>query len=74
MRKITNMLVAAAAMAVLGTAAARADELAVATAGPMTGNDAAFGEHHSAFGHDADIVMVLGPVHSHKEHCSSSLS
>jgi branched-chain amino acid transport system substrate-binding protein len=44
MHKITNMLVAAAAMAVLGTAAARADELAVATAGPMTGNDAAFGE------------------------------
>jgi hypothetical protein len=31
-------------------------------------------EHRSVLGHHADVVMVLGPVHSYKEHCSSSRS
>jgi branched-chain amino acid transport system substrate-binding protein len=44
MRKLTSFLVAAAAVAALGAATARAQELVVATAGPMTGGDAAFGE------------------------------
>ena len=30
--------------------------------------DPAFGQHHAVLGHHADVVMVLGPVHSHKEH------
>ncbi len=34
----------------------------------------AFAEHRSVLGHHADVVMVLGPVHSHKEHRSSSRS
>jgi hypothetical protein len=36
--------------------------------------NAAFAEHHAVLGHHADVVMVLGPVDSHKEHCSSSRS
>jgi len=36
--------------------------------------DPAFGQHHSVLGHHTDVVMVLGPVHSHKEHSSSSRS
>ncbi|MFI4999317.1 MAG: branched-chain amino acid ABC transporter substrate-binding protein [Reyranellales bacterium] len=44
MRKFTGFMVAAAAAAVLSAATARAQDLEVATAGPMTGNDAAFGE------------------------------
>ena len=44
MRKFTGLLVATVAAAVLSAGTARADELVVATAGPMTGNDAAFGE------------------------------
>jgi len=44
MRKFTIPLLAAAAASVLGLSAARADELVVATAGPMTGQYASFGE------------------------------
>jgi hypothetical protein len=36
--------------------------------------DAAFAQHHAVLRHHADIVMVLCPVHSHKEHCISSRS
>ena len=45
----------------------------IADPGHVVG-DPAFAEHHSVLGHHADVVMVLGPVHSHKEHCSSSRS
>jgi hypothetical protein len=31
-----------------------------------------FGEHLPVLGHHADVVMVLSPVHSHKEHLTSS--
>jgi hypothetical protein len=34
----------------------------------------AFGEDPPVLGHHANIVMVFGPIHSHKEHCSSSHS
>ncbi len=44
MRKLTLPLVAAFAAAALTASAARADELVVATAGPMTGQYASFGE------------------------------
>src|SRR5271168_3837933 len=44
MRKFTGVLMAAAAVVALGAATAHAQELIVATAGPMTGGDAAFGE------------------------------
>src|SRR5208282_5858526 len=44
MRKLTGFLAAAATVAVLCAATARAQDIEVATAGPMTGNDAAFGE------------------------------
>jgi branched-chain amino acid transport system substrate-binding protein len=45
MRKLgLSLLVAAATVATLGLSAARADDIIVGTAGPMTGGDAAFGE------------------------------
>jgi len=44
MRKLTLPLVAAFAAAALTASAARADDLVVATAGPMTGQYASFGE------------------------------
>ena len=44
MRKFTAILAAAVAVAALSAATARAQDIEVATAGPMTGNDAAFGE------------------------------
>jgi len=28
----------------------------------------ALAEHRSVLGHHTNVVMVLGPVHSHKEH------
>jgi hypothetical protein len=31
-------------------------------------------EHHTVLGHQAHVVMVFGPVHSYKEHDSSSRS
>ena len=49
------------------------ESMEIADPGHAVGN-AAFAEDHSVLGHHADVVMVLGPVHSHKEHCSSSRS
>jgi branched-chain amino acid transport system substrate-binding protein len=44
MRKFSSILMAAAAVTAFGLASASAQELVVATAGPMTGGDAIFGE------------------------------
>ncbi len=44
MRKYTGFLIAAAAAVALSATTARAQDLVVATAGPMTGGDAVFGE------------------------------
>jgi hypothetical protein len=30
-------------------------------------------EHLTVYVHDAHVVMVLGPIHSHTEHLTSSL-
>ncbi|MBM3598350.1 MAG: branched-chain amino acid ABC transporter substrate-binding protein [Alphaproteobacteria bacterium] len=65
MRKISGFLMAAAAAVALSAAPASAQDLVVATAGPMTGSDAVFGEQmkrgaEMAIKHINDKGGVLG--------------
>ncbi len=65
MRKLSTLAIAAAAVAGFGLAQVQAQDLVVATAGPMTGGDAVFGEQmkkgaEMAIKHINDAGGVLG--------------